>query len=410
MKILNLSRKFHILAVFLLLSGGCCLFAGCEKPSAEPPVSSQFPAESSLQSSSESPAEGNADPVFAVNPSGNTPSVSDSVADAPRSLPIPTLDDRDFPLAGVLEEETARGTHAASDGNASDFSGKTASDTKKLSEDDAENDAENDAFSQGEKAAEAQMSGVNPSELDKYISDDEYMFEHLKLDAPIFENAESLVRLQEDKPLWIDRERKHLVLQGWVCQTRVMLEFFLCQGTGGIRTFPYEDETGKPAKMLMFNGTKCHESVLCTEVSGQAVHAGLLALGAEPGEPVKFQPEFAAPTGEEIEVTVLWRDAEGNVVSRRGQELAVDAEGNPIPVSWVFAGSMFYNDGDGNKRYAADMEGEYIGVSNFPSVILDVAEASSSVNDALTFTANEKLLPERGTPVTVILSRKVEKK
>lgn len=267
-------------------------------------------------------------------------------------------------------------------------------------------EAENDAFSQGEKAAEDAASGVSESELDRYIEDDEYMFEHLKLDAPIFEPADSLKRLHPEKPIWIDTQRKHVVLQGCVCQTKVMLEFFLCSGTGGVRTFPYEDETGKPAKMMMFNGPKCHESIFCTEVPGHVIHAGLLALGAEVGEPVKFQPEFEPPTGDEIEVTICWRDENGNVVTHRGQELAVDADGKSVPVAWVFAGSLFYDDGAGQKRYAADMEGEYIGISNFPSVILDVAEASSSSNDDLVFIANEKILPPRGTPVTIILSRK----
>jgi len=246
---------------------------------------------------------------------------------------------------------------------------------------------------------------ISQEELDKYINDDEYMFEHLKLDEPIAPDCMELVRLLPDKPLWIDKERKHVVLQAWVCQNKVMLEFFLCFGTGGIRTFPYNDETGKPAKMLQFNGAKCHEAIFSTEVSGRALHTALLALGVEQGEPVKFQPKFEPPTGGKVKVTVRWRKSDGTIEEHTGQELAVDQEGNPLKADWVFAGSIFFEDGEGEKRYAADMEGEFFGISNFPSLILDVAEESSSANDSLIYTANEKILPERGTPVTIVLEK-----
>lgn len=274
---------------------------------------------------------------------------------------------------------------------------------------EAENQAETSASSDaagGENAGSSDALGaISQDEIDKYINDDEYMFERLKLDEPIVSDSESLVRLLPDKPLWIDKERKRVVLQGWVCQNRVMLEFFLCAGTGGIRTFPYQDETGKPAKMLQFNGPKCHESIFSTEVSGRALHTALLALGVEQGEPVNFQPEFVPPTGGKVKLTVRWRKPDGSVEEHAGQELAVDQDGNPLKSDWVFAGSVFFEDSEGKKRYAADMEGEYFGVSNFPSLILDVAEESSSSNDSLVYTANEKILPERGTPVTIILEK-----
>jgi len=261
---------------------------------------------------------------------------------------------------------------------------------------------------EGELASGEKEGEISQEELDKYIEDEEYMFEPLALGDPIFENVSELVRFHPEKPIWVDKKRENVVLQGWVCQKRAMLEFFLCQGTGGIRTFPYEDETGKPATMLMFNGTKCHESVLCADVPGHFIHTALLALGAEPGKPVQFHPEFVPPTGDEIEILVRWKDEDGNTVEKRGQELIADSDGNVMQVPWVFAGSLFYEDGEGNRRYAAEMEGEFIGVSNFPSCILDIPQASSSSNESLVYVANAETLPERGTPVTVIL-RKTKK-
>ncbi|MBQ9456533.1 MAG: hypothetical protein IJU53_12780 [Thermoguttaceae bacterium] len=284
---------------------------------------------------------------------------------------------------------------------AQEESPKTETQTEKPSETPASSEDPEGETSESPDASEA----ISQEEIDKYINDDEYMFEHLKLDAPIVSDPENLVRLLPEKPLWIDKERKRVVLQGWVCQNKVMLEFFLCSGTGGIRTFPYKDETGEPAKMLQFNGPKCHESIISTEVSGRALHTALLALGVEQGEPVKFQPKFEPPKGGKVKVTVRWRKPDGSVEEHAGQELAVDQDGNPMKADWVFAGSLFFEDSEGEKRYAADMEGEYFGVSNFPSLILDVTEESSSANDSLIYTANQKILPERGTPVTIILEK-----
>ncbi len=281
------------------------------------------------------------------------------------------------------------------------------SDTESVGDDAGESMDETPEFGEGEDfdVATPENSSISQEELDKYIEDDEYMFEPLALGEPYFENSADLVRLLPQKPIWIDKKGGNIVIQGWICQTKVMLEFFLCQGCGGIRTFPYDDETGKPAKILMFNGTKCHESVICTEVPGHAIQTALLALGAESGQPVQFQPEFKAPTGEEIKVIVRWKKEDGSIAEYRGQDLVVDTEGKTMNVPWVFAGSFIYQDGEGEKRFAADMEGEFIGVSNFPSVILDVPTASSSVNTELSYIANEKVLPERGTSATIILSR-----
>jgi len=303
----------------------------------------------------------------------------------------PTSEETGFPLDGMAVEVPLK----------HDENGEKSKSVDEEAEESVPEFGEGEDFN----VATPENSSISQEELDKYIEDDEYMFEPLKLEEPYFENSAELVRLHPDKPVWIDKNRENIVLQGWICQTKVMLEFFLCQGSGGIRTFPYDDETGKPAKMLMFNGTKCHESVACTEVPGHVIHAALLALGAEPGQPVQFQPDFKAPTGEEIEVTIRWKKEDGSIAEYRAQELILDTEGKKMSVPWVFAGSLFYEDGEGEKRYAADMEGEFIAVSNFPSVILDVPAASTNVNSALTYVANEKILPERGAPITIILSR-----
>lgn len=383
MKKTNLSKNLFVLVVaFLLASIWCGGFSGCRKST---------PADVSVAGNSETAETLQADGTLNVEAESRN-ETADSANHSSEKAPTP--EETGFVLDDSAETASSESVENAENAGSVEREGEDA-------------EEETPEFGEGEDfdVETPENSSISQEELDKYIEDDEYMFEPLELGEPYFENCDELVRLHPKKPIWIDKNRENIVLQGWICQTKVMLEFFLCQGSGGIRTFPYEDETGKPAKMLMFNGTKCHESVICTEAPGHVIHTALLALGAEPGEPVQFQPEFKAPSGEEIEVIVRWKKADGSIAEYRGQELVVDTDGKVMSVPWVFAGSLFYEDGEGEKRYAADMEGEFIGVSNFPSVILDVPAASSSVNTALTYLANEKVLPERGTPVTVVLSR-----
>lgn len=229
------------------------------------------------------------------------------------------------------------------------------------------------------------------------------------LGEPIFEKPENLVRLDEKMAVWVDKDKKNVVLQGWVCQTRAPLEFFMCTGRGILRLNPYDGEEGMPDQIVQFHGAKTHEAVVCVDVRPSIIHAGLLAIGARPGEPVRFQPEFKPATGAEIDVILRWKKEDGEIVEKRAQEVVMNAAtGDPMDIPWVFAGSYFYTDDEDpsptpKRYYAADSEGEVIGVSNFPSATLDVPKASSASDDELLFQANQEVLPERGTPVTILL-------
>ena len=248
-----------------------------------------------------------------------------------------------------------------------------------------------------------------PPGIDEDWEEEELLMEPISLGEVLWETPENLVRMDEKMTIWVDKAKKNVVLQGWICQTRSPLEFFMCTGKGFIRTMAYRTEEGMPEKITQFMGAKTHEAVVCVDVRPNLIHASLLAIGAKPGEPVRFQPEFKPATGDEIVVVLRWKDADGNLVERVGQEVIKEASGGgKMEMPWVFAGSFFYKDEDGRERYAADSEGEIIGVSNFPGVILDVPKASSASDTELLFLANEEKLPPRGTPVTVLLRRKGE--
>ena len=66
--------------------------------------------------------------------------------------------------------------------------------------------------------------------------------------------------------------------------------------------------------------TKEHESVLRFDGDARTLHAGLVALGLEPGTPVRFSPEFAPPTGPVIDIGVHWTDEEGEHRTADGRE------------------------------------------------------------------------------------------
>jgi hypothetical protein len=202
---------------------------------------------------------------------------------------------------------------------------------------------------------------------------------------PLVDDPEELVKLHPKYPVWFDKARKSVVIVGEVCQRRVPLELFAC-----------------------LKGSKEHESVVVVPTLAYLVHAGLLAAGAEPGGPVQFHPEYIPARGPEVEVTVLWKDAQGKVQKARAQEWVRDVEtGKSMEHPWVFAGSHFSEDEEtGERYYHGDTDGDLICVSNFPSAVLDLPIASSDSNASLLFEAFTEKIPPRGTPVTLVLTPK----
>jgi hypothetical protein len=78
---------------------------------------------------------------------------------------------------------------------------------------------------------------------------------------------------------------------------------------------------GELEMLLCPKQTKEHESILTINASAQVIHAGLLALGAKPGHPVKFRPEYVPPQGQVIEIYLNWKDEDGKAVRTRAQDV-----------------------------------------------------------------------------------------
>jgi hypothetical protein len=180
--------------------------------------------------------------------------------------------------------------------------------------------------------------------------------------------------------LWFDPEGRRLVIRARVALREGALEHLLC-----------------------LKGTKEHEAILATDAAPYKIHAGLLATGAQKGEPVQFLPKFVPPTGDPIAIELQWRQG-GTIHHADARDWIRDERAKTtLKIDWVFAGSMLIDDPVAKKPvYAAD-DGDLFTVANFASAILDLPFASTANDAERLFVANQDVVPPRGTTVLMIL-------
>ena len=196
----------------------------------------------------------------------------------------------------------------------------------------------------------------------------------------------NLVRLTKDYPIWIDTQRNLVLVDGEICLREGMLEMFACP-----------------------RGTKEHESIVAVNCPAQYVHTALLAVGAEPGRPVQFAPEYVPASGTIIDVFVLWIDQDGRRRSTRAQDwIRYHKTDEPMAYDWVFAGSGFWTDEQTGERIYYGDGGDFICVSNFATATLDLPVASPQDNADLLFSALTENIPPLGTRVRLMLRPRLE--
>lgn len=162
---------------------------------------------------------------------------------------------------------------------------------------------------------------------------------------------------------------------------------------------------GQLEQLLCRRQTKEHEAILTADVDGRDIHKALLAAGAKPGKPVKYDPVYEPATGDRIKVSVRYED--------KGKQVTIPAQDwiqsmktkKPMAIDWVFAGSRFVPDPFDPKRpdYYLANDGDLICVSNFPSALLDLPVNSPKDNADLAFVAFTERIPPEKTKVIVIL-------
>ena len=205
------------------------------------------------------------------------------------------------------------------------------------------------------------------------------------LGKPLVDNFDELKKLDKNGPLWLDPEQKRVVMVGEVCKPTYGLEMFA---------------TLKAAE-------KAYESVVVVDVPAFSVHAGLMALGAKPGKPVQYRPQFMPPSGPEIDVNLYWKDEKGKEHNCRAQEWIRNVNTKKaLEFEWVFAGSGFWTDEKTKKEFYQGEGGYLICVANTPSAVLDLPTPSSGGLEARVYESFVEHMPPPGTPVTMTLSLK----
>lgn len=144
-------------------------------------------------------------------------------------------------------------------------------------------------------------------------------------------------------------------------------------------------------------GGKVHESVLVLDVRPLHLQVGLLLLGLEPKGGLRYQGDTQAPKGSPVALSVSWKRG-ARSVRVPAEQLVWDVvkkrpmEANP----WIFSGWPE------DPREIAAEELSLVATYRDPAAILNNALPTGS--DDSVYKVNQRVIPARGTPVTVTFS------
>jgi hypothetical protein len=203
-----------------------------------------------------------------------------------------------------------------------------------------------------------------------------------RVDLDDVKDPPGLKRLAPEGKVWLDSKNKRVVMLGEVCLREGQLEMFAC-----------------------LKGTKEHESILAVPTKAQVVHAALVALGADPGAPAQFAPQYKPAHGPRVDVTLFWTDEKNQRHQAPAQDWIRNVKtGKAMSDYWVFGGSGFWKDEMTGEEFYKAEDGDFICISNFNSAMLDLPIESSQSNEALLFEAFTEHIPPSGTKVSVVLT------
>ncbi len=159
-------------------------------------------------------------------------------------------------------------------------------------------------------------------------------------------------------------------------------------------------------QLLTRKHQKEHEAILSADIDAADLHKALLLANAKPGSPVRWMPEYRAPTGTPIRVTLSYTDAKGKKVIEPARSwIRNHKTGKELDYDWVFAGSLLIGnplDKNAPKRYLAN-DGDVICVANFEGAMLDLPIKSADTDADRVYDAWTERIPPLGTKVRVIL-------
>jgi len=177
-------------------------------------------------------------------------------------------------------------------------------------------------------------------------------------------------------------------------------------------------------------GGKEHESIVAIEARPMHVHAALLLLGAEPGNPAIMKPVEGEetiwlkvpPRGDLVDVSLVWKKEGGEIIERPISDFIVradsdgiedeeDKERGSLPThAFLFAGSRLIANGEGPRIYLSDRSGNLISLATFGDELLCLPGVHSRENGALLWEINATQLPELGAQVILRLRPKMKRK
>jgi len=235
-------------------------------------------------------------------------------------------------------------------------------------------------LAKGEEAPPAPSSGTTREAFEQETAPEEVVAP-ADLGPPLVEHVDRLTRLDPRYPVWVDKQAQQVVWIGSVCKRFGPLELFAC-----------------------LVDTKEYESIVAVSTTASLVQAALLAVGAKPGSPVKYEPAFAPPRGTVVEITAVWKqDGRQRTMPAQAWVRQVGTT-KAMEQTWVFAGGAFWRDEETKKEtFIPNTTGNLICVANFDDAVLDVPIRSTTTDTSLLFEAFTERIPERGTPVTLIL-------
>ena len=183
-------------------------------------------------------------------------------------------------------------------------------------------------------------------------------------------------------------------------------------------------EGGPPPEVLLelvvtgFAGGRDHESLVSTRARASHIHAGLLLLGLEPGEPGTWDESYdenaerwtstpTPPEGPGVAIELRWADpatGEEHTAEPRDWIRNIDTDEAFPDGVWRFAGSLFVIR-QGRERYDADFTGTIVGLCQFGSEVLGFEQPfhhDQAYEHPIWFARNEAV-PPFGTEIRVRL-------
>ncbi|HUS57217.1 MAG TPA: YdjY domain-containing protein [Planctomycetota bacterium] len=181
-------------------------------------------------------------------------------------------------------------------------------------------------------------------------------------------------------PIRIDRKKKVIEIDGKICLDEGALELLACT-----------------------EGGKEYESLISLQGEPWKIHVALLLLGLKPGGGAASQGDATLPTGDTVIIEVQW-EQDGKTIRKRCEDLLFDSKQQKTMehVEWVFVGSRFEKDENGNEFYMANRDKSVVTVFHDPYTIIDIPLETGA--DDTVYVASKQHVPPKETPIVLIIT------